>query len=109
MVMTLKGLKYASLDTERVVAIIYFNETLNLYGCRITFFRRGKKPLRTQSEYGGIDPFRYLENLTGSCLVNLQRLYGGHIKLERFEESAKTKQFNYLFFKKLELAEASPL
>lgn len=107
--MTLKGICKVWTDLERVNAKIYFNDTTQLYGIQIEFIHKHTKSWKYFTDLGIKDPYKHLEYLMGCTLINLQKDYGGYITLERFAEHIKIKGFNANYFKKMELAEVSPL
>lgn len=107
--MTLKGIPSNHLNLEKVYATVYFNETANLFGLRLTLIHTNQKGMKHWTDLGIKDPYRHLEHLIGSALTNLRREYGGYIKLERYSEHTKVKGFSRDFFNKMELAEVSPV
>lgn len=92
---------------DRVTATIYFEITGDLYGIELRFIQKNGKTNRFHSDFTIPDPYKHMEHIIGACINNLQKMHGGYVKVEKYEESSKTKQFNRSFFNMLEMKELS--
>lgn len=88
---------------DKVIATIYFEITQNLYGVEFRFYRKDGKVNKFHSDYSIPDPYRHMEHVIGASINSLHNIYGGYVKVERYEESSKTKLFNRQFFTAMEL------